>query len=156
MHSVQSLKEPKPGKRPVLRGDGLLIVGCCAYGLFNFLSCLYLFPVWTSYIWGDSGVTFAKIGGFVLVASAISFVQWRPRDVNVESFQTFEDRYDPPLGPPNPDNVVVYLDITIGGDFVGRIEIELKMDVTPITAENFRVLCSGEHGFGFKHSCSTV
>ncbi|KAL8167393.1 hypothetical protein V2J09_008892 [Rumex salicifolius] len=39
-----------------------------------------------------------------------------------------------------------FLDITVGGESEGRIVIELFDDVVPKTAENFRVLCSGEKG----------
>ncbi|XP_077479368.1 peptidylprolyl isomerase Ab (cyclophilin A) [Stigmatopora argus] len=47
---------------------------------------------------------------------------------------------------------VVFFDITIDGVSAGRITMELRADVVPKTAENFRALCTGEKGFGFKNS----
>merc|ERR1712025_383999 len=49
-------------------------------------------------------------------------------------------------------NPVVFFDMTIGGQTAGRIEMTLRADVVPKTAENFRALCTGEKGFGFKNS----
>merc|ERR1711988_132751 len=49
-------------------------------------------------------------------------------------------------------NPIVFFDMTIGGAPAGRIEMTLRADVVPKTVENFRCLCTGEKGFGFKGS----
>jgi cyclophilin family peptidyl-prolyl cis-trans isomerase len=46
----------------------------------------------------------------------------------------------------------VFFDITIDGENKGKIVMELRSDVVPKTAENFRVLCTGDKGFGYKGS----
>ncbi|KAK9532177.1 hypothetical protein VZT92_009576 [Zoarces viviparus] len=49
-------------------------------------------------------------------------------------------------------NPRVFFDITIDGAAAGRLTMELRADVVPKTAENFRALCTGEKGFGYKNS----
>uniref|UniRef100_A0A9L0TF16 Peptidyl-prolyl cis-trans isomerase E n=1 Tax=Equus caballus TaxID=9796 RepID=A0A9L0TF16_HORSE len=49
-------------------------------------------------------------------------------------------------------NPQVYMDIKIGNKPAGRIQMLLRSDVVPMTAENFRCLCTHEKGFGFKGS----
>ena len=50
------------------------------------------------------------------------------------SFYSYQNR-------PNP---VCFFDITIGGTPAGRIEMVLRADIVPKTAENFRALCTGK------------
>jgi len=45
-----------------------------------------------------------------------------------------------------------FFDITLDGESVGRIVMQIRADVVPKTAENFRVLCLGTEGFGYKES----
>merc|ERR1711957_422870 len=63
---------------------------------------------------------------------------------------TVDQNYNPPLGAISGS--LVYFDMTVGGQPVGRITMELKEDIAPKTCANFKALCTGEKGFGYKGS----
>ncbi|KAI4730965.1 putative peptidyl-prolyl cis-trans isomerase [Aureobasidium sp. EXF-10728] len=48
------------------------------------------------------------------------------------------------MATPASPNPVVFFDITLGGEPLGRVKMELFYDVVPRTAENFRQYCTGE------------
>ncbi|XP_045506175.1 peptidyl-prolyl cis-trans isomerase A-like isoform X3 [Colias croceus] len=50
-------------------------------------------------------------------------------------------------------NPQVYFDICVDEQKIGRIIMMLRADIVPKTAENFRVLCTHEKGFGYQGSC---
>ncbi|KAI9727987.1 MAG: Peptidyl-prolyl cis-trans isomerase H [Chrysothrix sp. TS-e1954] len=42
-------------------------------------------------------------------------------------------------------NPITFFDMTLGGEPLGRIKMELYANAVPKTAENFRQFCTGEH-----------
>jgi cyclophilin family peptidyl-prolyl cis-trans isomerase len=65
-----------------------------------------------------------------------------------EMFAKLYKKYVNPAGhlPPFGSGPETYMDISIGGESVGRIVYKLFADKTPRCAENFRALCTGELG----------
>uniref|UniRef100_A0A7M4FE46 RAN binding protein 2 n=1 Tax=Crocodylus porosus TaxID=8502 RepID=A0A7M4FE46_CROPO len=49
-------------------------------------------------------------------------------------------------------NPVVYFEVSADDEPIGHVTMELFSNIVPRTAENFRALCTGEKGFGFKNS----
>lgn len=47
-------------------------------------------------------------------------------------------------------NPKCFLDIAVEGSIIGRLIIEVRRDIVPITAENFCSLCSGQNGNSYK------
>lgn len=43
-------------------------------------------------------------------------------------------------------NPIVFFDVALGATSIGRLRFELRADVVPRAAHNFRVLCTGERG----------
>lgn len=49
-------------------------------------------------------------------------------------------------------NPVVFFTIAVDNEQIGTITMELYAHIVPKTAENFRALCTGEKGFGYRNS----
>ena len=56
------------------------------------------------------------------------------------------------LGSANLENPVVFIDLAVSGSPIGRLLIELKYDVAPLTSLNFLRLATNEMGYGYKGS----
>jgi len=130
---------PKATKktRPILKGDGEVV----AWG--SSLCLVILLLVICCFFSADSTAFYytLRIGALVVIAIFIHQTQWQPKSVRRQDFAAFEASYECPLGPPVAANPIVAMDILIGLEFVGTIEIELKADTAPKTVENFINYC---------------
>lgn len=64
-----------------------------------------------------------------------------------KSYTKREDGVDPKEGKITDKT---FMDLTIDGVPIGRVEFGLFGDDVPVTTENFRALCTGEKGLGFQ------
>ena len=61
-----------------------------------------------------------------------------------------------PLGDVNPANPVVFLEIAVGGEPMGKLAVELKADAVPKTAENCRPTVEFKESIQFSEIRSLV
>ncbi len=71
---------------------------------------------------------------------------WQNQAVDVERYNNDWKQMFVSSNRENVEYPHVYLDLTVNGQELGRILIKLDKHETPLTAENFRALCTGEKG----------
>ncbi|XP_050182535.1 peptidyl-prolyl cis-trans isomerase E isoform X1 [Myiozetetes cayanensis] len=115
---------------------------CISSGVaFRISSCALTFP-FAATVWSDDE-WLKKFSGKTLEENKEEGGTEAPKP---------EAQEDEPPAKKSRVNPQVYMDIKIGNKPAGRLRILLRSDVVPMTAENFRCLCTHEKGFGFKGS----
>jgi hypothetical protein len=64
-----------------------------------------------------------------------------------ELFEKLHKKYASDIPPPSGQGPSCFLEFEYG-EKKGRVEVKLFADTTPLAAENFRALCTGEKGMG--------
>jgi cyclophilin family peptidyl-prolyl cis-trans isomerase len=73
-----------------------------------------------------------------LAPGGVYAVKWETRMKRAEKLAiTPLPDYRNPFGKENAENPIAFFDIVAGGYYLGRVEVEVKRDLCPITAENF-------------------
>ena len=65
-----------------------------------------------------------------------------------ELFQKLKDKYEGQFPPPSGDGPRCFLEFSVDGVKSGRVAVKLYQDKVPLTADNFKCLCTGEKGMG--------
>lgn len=91
-------------------------------------------------------------GGLLWVGGFIAAVLGTGGGVLYLAAQLKRDREAVEGLPLLPGNPIVYLDIEDMGKPIGRLVFQLRKDVVPRSAENYRVLARGDLGYGYRTS----
>ncbi|KAF1745477.1 hypothetical protein MXB_3656 [Myxobolus squamalis] len=95
----------------------------------------------------NSKVTKTKTSNYKPVWTTDEWLQAHSNETIEKKVEEIKIDYNPDS--PNPK---IFMDISIGGQFAGRMKFELRFDVVPRTVENFRRLCMESRGSGFRGS----
>ncbi|PVV05104.1 hypothetical protein BB560_000380 [Smittium megazygosporum] len=100
-------------------------------------------------------VSFAKAGKFTKSSGKAiwSDENWlKQNSFSAAEPEKTSDTASATLATKSTSNPKVFMEIQIDGRLAGRIEFDLRADVVPKTAENFRQLCTHQKDFGYKNS----